>query len=64
MWLKSKAIWGGIVLIATAIIGVGDPILDADPASLPDWNHFFQLFGEGLAAVGIRMRLPKPGGGS
>lgn len=61
MWLKSKAIWGGIVLIVNAVIGVGDPMFDADPATMPDWNLFAQLVGEGLGIIGIRLRMPKPG---
>ncbi|MGH7178828.1 MAG: hypothetical protein ACREJC_15725 [Tepidisphaeraceae bacterium] len=63
MWLKSKAIWGGLILIANGLIGIGDAAFDADPATVIDWNAALALIGNGLGVLGIRLKLPKPGEG-
>jgi hypothetical protein len=63
MWLKSKAIWGGLILIANGLIRIGDAAFDGDPATAIEWNVALALIGNGLGILGIRFKLPKPGSG-
>jgi len=60
MWLKSKGIWGGLILIADGAIMIGDAIANGTP--IP-WTEALALAGNGLGLIGIRLKLPKPGGG-
>ena len=61
--MKSKAIWGGVILIANGLIGIGDAAFDGDAATAIDWNVALALIGNGLGILGIRLKLPKPEGG-